>query len=160
MRIVQVIEQAVNRVDEIKQFVHASEYLNNIAADSGIEFPCAFLVRPVRMTPRVVASGHIIEVARCIIFFGNLQYFNDAEKTIIVDTPDAQKVIDPKIEEMRKALLKFFRALQEDETTGKLTVNQIVDVTNNKYDSNLCGVSSEFTIELRMENPYPCPDEI
>ena len=152
MRIVQVIEAAVSRVDEIKQFVHASNFLNNAIADNDITYPCAFLVRPITISPRVVDSGHLLEVARCQIFFSDLQ-------GELVDAPDAHAVVDPKIEIMRKACLRFFKALQEDEQTARLTVSTYRDVTN-FFDAALCGIIAEFTIELRMENPYPCPDEI
>jgi hypothetical protein len=152
MRSIQVIEAAVSRVTEINQFVHASNFLNNAIADYGLTYPVAFLVRPVNIAPRVVDSGHLIEVARCSIFFSDLQ-------GELVDAPDAHAIVDPKIEVMRIAILKFFKALQEDEQTARLTVSTYRDVTN-FFDASLCGIIAEFTIELRMENPYPCPDEI
>jgi hypothetical protein len=151
MRIVSIIRQAVSRVTEIEQFVHASNFLNNSVSDR-IQYPAAYLVRPINITPLVVDSGHLLERARCQIFFADVQ-------GELVDAPDAHEVVDPKIEAMRKACLRFFKALQEDEQTGALNVTTIRDTTN-FFNAGLCGIVAEFTIELRMENPYPCPDEI
>jgi hypothetical protein len=151
MRIVSIIRQAVSRVTEIEQFVHASNFLNNSVSDR-IQYPAAYLVRPVNITPLVVGSGHLIERVRCQMLFVDNQ-------GKLLDHPDAQEHLDVKIEAMRKACLRFFKALQEDEQTGTLNVTTIRDTTN-FFNAGLCGIVAEFTIELRMENPYPCPDEI
>lgn len=152
MRIVSVIQASVDRVPEIKQFIHATQFLNNVAADNGIEYPAAFLVRPVTVNPVVTDSGALTERARCQIFFADLQ-------GILLDEVGAHAVIDPKIEAMRIAMTKFFVALQEHESTKDLVVNQYRD-TFNFFDGSLCGVLAEFQITLRVENPYPCPDYV
>ena len=148
MRIVEIIKRNIELVPQIEQFISSSRFILNYETDNDRLFPIAYLDRPLRVNGVRNDQGTIIEQLQVTMLFADLQGEH-------VDSVAAQVEADKKIEIMRYAALMFITAIQNDPETALLQSVNYSDVVN-FYDASVCGVVLNFSINLRVETPYPC----